>query len=90
MIRAKHFLVRGYVQGVGYRWFTKRIAEELQVTGYVRNLSNGDVEVFAQAEEEALHRLKQELMRGPRSSQVDEVIEQDRQVIADHYSFRIV
>ena len=89
MMRAKHFLVRGHVQGVGYRWFTKRIAEELKVTGYVRNLSNGDVEVFAQADGETLHRLKQELMRGPRFSQVDEVIEQDRQVIADQSSFRI-
>ena len=89
MIRAKRFLVRGHVQGVGYRWFTRRIAEELKVTGYVRNLSNGDVEVFAQADDDTLNRLKHELKRGPRSAQVDDVIEQDRQVIADQSSFRI-
>jgi acylphosphatase len=89
MIRAKHFLVRGHVQGVGYRWFTKRIAEELNVKGYVRNLPNGDVEVFAQADEATLNRLKHELQCGPRSSQVDEVIEEDRQVEGSHSSFRI-
>jgi len=89
VIRAKRFLVRGHVQGVGYRWFTRRIAEELKVTGYVRNLSNGDVEVFAQADDDTLNRLKHELKRGPRSAQVDDVIEQDRQVIADQSSFRI-
>jgi acylphosphatase len=90
MTRAKHFLVRGHVQGVGYRWFTKRIAEELKVTGYVRNLSNGDVEIFAQADGVSLDQLRQELMRGPSSSQVDEVIEQDRQVVAGQSSFLIV
>jgi len=50
-MRAKHYLVRGRVQGVGYRYFALEAAERLGVTGYVRNLATGEVEVHAEAEE---------------------------------------
>ena len=53
MVRAKHFLVRGRVQGVGYRYFAREAAEELGIKGYARNLHSGDVEVHAEADEGA-------------------------------------
>jgi acylphosphatase len=89
MIRAKHYLVRGRVQGVGFRWFVQRAAERLGIVGQVRNLPSGEVEVRAQAEESILNLFKRELRNGPPSAQVGEVIEQDLPVTNGHSSFQI-
>ena len=48
-----HFLVRGRVQGVGFRWFVHREAAELGLRGWVRNTDSGDVEVVASGAPEA-------------------------------------
>ena len=77
MIRAKHYLVRGRVQGVGYRYFALEAAERLAISGYARNLSTGEVEVHAEGDEVALDRFKQELERGPRMARVVAVEESD-------------
>ena len=45
---ARHYLVSGEVQGVGFRFFAQRVAARHQVTGYVRNLDDGRVEVHAE------------------------------------------
>lgn len=77
MVRAKHYLVRGRVQGVGYRYFALETAERLGITGYARNLHSGEVEVHAEGDETVLERFKLELERGPRMGRVTEVIEND-------------
>ena len=89
MIRAKHFLVRGRVQGVGFRWFTQRAAVRLKIHGYVRNLPRGEVEVYAQAEESQIADFKQELSRGPFGARVSEIVEQDLPVSGDYSDFLI-
>ena len=89
MVIAKHFLVRGRVQGVGFRWFTQRTAARLNVVGYVRNLPGGEVEVRAQAEENVVVRFKQELAQGPLGARVSEIIEEDLPVTADYSEFLI-
>lgn len=86
---AKHFLVRGRVQGVGFRWFTQRTAARLNVVGYVRNRPGGEVEVRAQAEESVLAHFKQELSRGPQGARVSEIIEEDLPVTPDYSEFLI-
>ncbi len=68
-----HAVVIGYVQGVGFRAFVVREAQTLGLRGYVRNESNGDVEVVAQGRRPALERLLVLLRQGPPASQVDEV-----------------
>lgn len=70
-----HFLVRGRVQGVGFRWFVHREAGELDLRGWVRNTEEGEVEIVAAGEPEDLADLRTSLHRGPRGSRVDQVIE---------------
>jgi acylphosphatase len=88
-MRAKHYLIRGDVQGVGYRYFTKGAAERLGVKGFVRNLHSGDVEVYAEADEVTLGLFRLELERGPRMAQVTEVIEKEVPVSGTYSSFFI-
>ncbi len=63
---AKRYYVSGMVQGVGYRYFAERAAMHLKVMGYVRNLRDGRVEVYAIAPAETLAALR----RGPRTRSV--------------------
>jgi acylphosphatase len=65
------------VQGVGYRFFAIRVAERLGVSGYVKNLRDGRVEVYAIGTSEQLDSLRAELKRGPRAASVDGVAEED-------------
>jgi acylphosphatase len=64
------------VQGVGFRYFAQHAAEELRLSGYVRNLRDGRVEVFAMGAAEHLARLRAALERGPRLSSVTHVVEE--------------
>lgn len=64
------------VQGVGYRYFTQDAAEKLQVSGFVRNLRDGRVEVFAMATPQQHAELRTILERGPRFSIVRGVQEE--------------
>lgn len=72
-IEELHATIRGYVQGVGFRYFVIQKALSLGLRGYARNESNGDVEVLAQGTRPALERLLTLLRQGPRSAEVDEV-----------------
>jgi len=67
-------IVRGRVQGVGFRDFVWRRARFLGLSGYVRNLPDGrSVEVVAEGERQALEQLLEYLREGPRAARVDEV-----------------
>jgi len=72
-IQSRRFLVRGRVQGVGFRWFVERQAHILGVAGWVRNNADGAVEVFAQGTREQISNLHSQLMQGPRAARVDTV-----------------
>ncbi len=65
-----HLLVEGRVQGVGFRAATQRTAEHLKVTGWVRNLADGRVEIRAEGPVEALESLLSWVKHGPRWSNV--------------------
>jgi acylphosphatase len=82
---ARHYRICGRVQGVGYRYFTQRIALRLGVRGWVRNHPNGDVEVYAQADGAVLASFREELEHGPAGAAVDTVRE-EAAVRMDRYS----
>ncbi len=65
--------VYGRVQGVGYRYFVKEKAQSLDISGYVKNLEDGTVEVLAQGREENLQKLIEELKKGPYLAKVEKI-----------------
>ncbi|MBI1750732.1 MAG: acylphosphatase [Acidobacteria bacterium] len=80
-LQARRFIVSGIVQGVGFRFFAHRIADRLGVGGYVKNLRDGGVEVYAIGSGEQLRAMRGELERGPRAASVSSVAEEDAPVI---------
>lgn len=88
-IQARRFVVRGRVQGVGFRWFVEREAHILGVTGWVRNRSDGTVEVLAVGTRDQLSGLRSRLREGPRAARVDDVEESDAEAVKGLNSFRI-
>jgi acylphosphatase len=73
MAEARHLLVSGIVQGVGYRAFAERCARELGLTGWVRNLDDGRVEIFVEGDAAQLEHYVERCRTGPRSAEVMEV-----------------
>ncbi len=76
-VEARRFVVRGRVQGVGFRWFVEREAHILGIAGWVRNNSDGSVEVLAQGTRDQLSGLRSRLREGPRAARVDAVEESE-------------
>lgn len=72
---ARRFTIKGRVQGVWFRDSTRREAQRLHITGYARNLSDGNVEVSAFGTAAALDELARWLRRGPPMARVNEVLE---------------
>jgi acylphosphatase len=72
-----HFLIRGRVQGVGFRWFVHREAAELDLRGWVRNTETGEVELVAAGDPADLAELRISLHKGSRGSRVDQVLEHE-------------
>ena len=87
--QARRFVVRGRVQGVGFRWFVEREAHVLGVSGWVRNNADGSVEVLAQGTRDQLLGLRSRLRHGPRAARVDDVEESEVGPVAGLSSFRI-
>jgi acylphosphatase len=78
--QARIYLVRGRVQGVGFRDFAQRMASSYGLTGYVRNLDDGRVEVYAAGPADKLSDLAAALRKGPRFSDVRGVEEQEAEM----------
>ena len=86
---ARRYIVRGRVQGVGFRWFVDYEARQLGLAGWVRNNFDGTVEVLAVGSEQQQTALRRKLRQGPRAARVDEVKESPAEPVADLTTFRI-
>jgi len=82
-------IVKGRVQGVGFRAFTENIAENLGVKGYVRNLPDGTVEVVAEADKQTLDELCSKLKAGPSMAYVDELAITEKQFTGEFRDFSV-
>jgi acylphosphatase len=84
--QARRFFVSGRVQGVGYRYFAAYTAEQLGIAGYVKNLPDGRVEVYAIGTGDQLREFAEELRRGPTLANVSDIAEADVEILPDHRS----
>lgn len=80
-----HFLIRGLVQGVGFRWFVRVAARRLQLAGWVMNRSDGTVEIAAGGPQEKLEELRRQVSCGPDGAVVEGV--SDLEPVSDELEF---
>jgi acylphosphatase len=83
-------VIRGRVQGVGFRWFVREAARSLDLSGHVLNRPDGCVEVEAEGTSDAIERLRRELADGPRGAHVESVEELHASELALEHPFSIV
>ena len=69
-----HAVVRGRVQGVGFRYFARQRADVHRVSGFVRNLPDGSVELHAEGKSDALNAFEADVRRGPSFGRVEDAV----------------
>ncbi|MBS1249782.1 MAG: Acylphosphatase [Chloroflexi bacterium] len=84
-----HVTIKGYVQGVGFRYFVNRTAGGLGLSGWVRNRSQGTVEVVAEGKRSPLEKLLTALERGPIGSSVRSVHPRWQDATGEFARFRV-
>lgn len=90
-MRRVRVVVVGRVQGVGFRWFVRQEARRLGVAGWVRNRTDGSVELETAGEDAAVERLLQHVRVGPDAADVTDVLISDTQVAGSvPYPFSIL
>ena len=87
--RALRVVISGRVQGVGFRYFTRRAAQRLDLVGWVKNLPSGEVEVRVAGAPVTLEVFRQRLRQGPPGSRVDALSESALAVPRDWNDFQI-
>jgi len=69
----EHFFISGIVQGVGFRWYVQRIAKSLNLTGWVKNLPDGRVEVLVEGEKGEIESFVKKLKEGYLGRNIKEI-----------------
>lgn len=77
MLVARRYVLKGRVQGVGFRWFAREAADVEGITGWVTNRTDGAVEVLAEGDLEAVQRFENRIRRGPSGARVLHVVVDD-------------
>lgn len=85
-----HYILKGRVQGIGFRRFVMHHAVRLNLNGYVTNLDSGEVECVAQGSVESLTELEMALRQGPRGAEVQSISCTDLSDERKYKQFRIV
>jgi acylphosphatase len=84
-----HVLIRGLVQGVSFRYYTRQMAEQLGLSGWVRNLADGRVEALFEGEESAVEQMLAWCREGPSAASVEAVEVDRRSASGAHQGFMI-
>lgn len=80
-----HLIIKGEVQGVFYRATAKEVAEELQITGWIRNSRNGDVEAMVSGNEISIKQFIEWCRKGPRKAVVEEVLVKEAEILENDF-----
>jgi acylphosphatase len=88
-MRRVHVIVKGVVQGVGFRFFTQDRARQYELSGFARNRPDGTVEVEVEGQEKSVGAFLRELRVGPRSADVTGMEVEDKPAEGDFDGFRI-
>lgn len=89
-VKSYRVVIKGIVQGVNFRNFTKLEAQRLGVRGYVRNTFDGDVEAYFEGEEDRLKEIIASVHIGPPSSRVKEIKLYEQDGLSDFNDFKII
>jgi acylphosphatase len=90
MKKAIRMIMQGTVQGVFFRQFVKENADKLNIRGFVRNLTSGDVEIIAEGEGEAVERFQRFIAKGPPHSHIRNLQTEERKWSGEFDSFKIL
>lgn len=90
MYERYRYIVKGRVQGVGYRFMVYRIALKLNIKGSVKNLDNGDVEIYAEGESDNLRIFKEYIKKGSLVAKVSSIIEEKTDRDGEYKDFKII
>lgn len=88
-MKREHLIVSGVVQGVGFRWYTQRIATSLGLTGWVRNLQNGDVEIVVEGKSDIIEMFISELKNGYLGRNISRIKRIEEEYKGEFSDFRI-
>jgi acylphosphatase len=86
---ARRMTVGGHVQGVGFRWFVVDAARREGVSGWVKNLPDGRVEVFAEGDADSVTRVERAVRRGPSRARIEQVTVMDEEPSGAYADFAI-
>ncbi len=89
-LKGLRLIVTGVVQGVGFRYFVKRVADELRLVGYVRNNFDGSVETYVEGDVSMLNAFYDEIKIGPRHAHIASVQVEWNEYKGDYKVFRIM
>ncbi|KAL7791019.1 Acylphosphatase [Trichoderma ceciliae] len=89
MVKRVYFEVHGSVQGVGFRYFTRKKAHEYGVTGWCRNTIDDTVEGEAQGDDDSMQRFFKDVGQGPSHARVTKVVKEERDVVEGDGSFEV-
>ena len=90
MKKAARIIIQGTVQGIFFRQFIKSEADKLGLSGFVRNLDNGDVEMIVEGDNEGIDRMTRICGKGPEHAMIKNVIVEDRNWTGDFKEFKVL
>lgn len=90
MKKANRIIIQGTVQGVFFRQFVKETADKMGLKGFVRNLTDGNVEIVVEGEGEIIERFLNIMKKGPEHSQIRNIIVEEKKWSGDFGEFKIL
>ncbi len=88
-MKKTHLFISGYVQGVGFRWYVQRLAQGMNLCGFVKNLRDGRVEVVAEGNENSVEEFLKGLKEGSFEDGIEEIKKTEEKYAGEYSDFRI-